>query len=144
LPLIQPEIFKNFVIPYNKKIISFVRREFKTPPPSVIMGGDTATLVDFMLEANVSLIAADFNANFDLIRGKTAQANTIVRGCVDPKMIERGDWKGLKHTINTLATKSRGMTNFVWGCGCVSYDTTKENLLQFKDLCLQVDNLRKS
>jgi len=42
----------------------------------------------------------------------------------------------LQESIDQLARKSRDMDNFVWGCGCVTYDTSAENLLGFKDMCL--------
>ena len=35
-----------------------------------------------------------------------------------------------------LAEKARGMANFVWGCGCVPYDTPVEHVRRFKQMCL--------
>ena len=50
-------------------------------------------------------------------------------------MIERGDWDGIQGMLDHLAEKARGMHNFVWGCGCVSYTTPEANVLRFKSLC---------
>jgi hypothetical protein len=102
------------------------------------MGGDTSRLIDFFIDAGTSLVAADFNTDFSFIRRRLAESgcSLVVRGCLDPKMIERGDWAGLDAAIEKLAGKARGMTNFVWGCGCVSYDTSRQNLLTFKEKCL--------
>ena len=49
---------------------------------------------------------------------------------------ERGAWLELAPAITTLARKARGMSNFLWGCGCVPYHTPPEHVLRFKDLCL--------
>ncbi len=143
LPLIMPHMFAHYVIPYNQRVIA-AAREYPTPPPSVIMGGDTAVLADFFLEAGASLMCADFNTNFDFIRRKTAGRPIIIRGCADPKMIERGDWKGIERTLARLAAGSQGMVNFVWGCGCVSYHTTPEQLLQFKQMCLDAASMARA
>ena len=135
LPLIDPSIFERFVVPWNRKVISAVRREFDTPPPAIIMGGDTAILIDFFLQAGTSLVAPDFNTDFDYVKARTKGRKIIVRGCVDPKMIERGQWDPLAEAIGTLGRKARGMKNFVWGCGCVSYNTPPEHVLRFKQMC---------
>ena len=136
LPLIDPRIFGAFVVPHNKRVIDAVAAEFATPPPAVIMGGDTAILMDFFIEVGTSLVVADFNTDFDFMRRKIADRPMIIRGCADPKVIERGDWEALAQSVDGLARKSAGMANFVWGCGCVSYDTPAEHLLRFKDMCL--------
>ncbi len=135
LPLINVDMFRDYVTPYNKVIVQAIKAEYTTPPPSVIMGGDVTLIGDFFLDMGVSLVAADYLADFSVLREKFDGTGTIVRGCVDPKMIERGDWDGLQRMIEQLAEKSEGMHNFVWGCGCVSYDTPAEHLLHFKSLC---------
>jgi uroporphyrinogen decarboxylase len=138
LPLISPDIFRDFVVPYNKKVIAEVRKNYRTPPPAVIMGGNTSLLIDFFIDARASLVAADYNTDFPFIRRRIEESgsNLVVRGCLDPKMIERGDWENLGPAILKLVEKARGMHNFVWGCGCVSFDTTRKNLLIFKEKCL--------
>lgn len=136
LPLISPEIFGEYVVPYNKRVIDHVRANFQTPPPAVIMGGNTAILMDYFIAVGTSLVVADFNTDFDFMRDKTKGREMLVRGCVDPKAIERGDWELIGSSIEKLAEKSKGMKNFVWGCGAVSYNTSVENLLKFKELCV--------
>lgn len=134
-PLINADIFREYVTPYNKALVQAIKVEYATPPPAVIMGGDVTLLGDLFLDMGVSLVAADYLADFSVLREKFGGTGTIVRGCVDPKMIERGDWEGLQRMLEQLAEKSQGMNNFVWGCGCVSYNTPEEHLLHFKSLC---------
>jgi len=136
IPLIDPRIFGSFVVPYNKRVIDAVRAEFTTPPPAVIMGGDTAILMDFFIEAGTSLVVADFNTDFEFMRSRIAGRPMIIRGCADPKVIERGQWEALARSVEALASKSAGMANFIWGCGCVSYDTPTEHFCRFKEMCL--------
>ncbi len=137
LPLITVDIFRDYVTPHNKRIVQSIKREHTTPPPAVIMGGDVTLIGGFFLDMGVSLIAVDYLADFAKLRANFDGTNTIVRGCVDPKMIERGDWDGLERMLDHLAEKSQGMHNFVWGCGCVSYATPPEHLLRFKALCAE-------
>lgn len=135
IPLIDPPTFGTYVVPYNKRIIQMILSEFRTPPPSLIMGGNTAKLMDHFIEAGTSLVVADFNTDFDFMRTKTAGRRMMVRGCVDPKLIEKADWPRIEEQAAKLATKARGMNNFVWGCGAVSYGTKPEDLLRFREIC---------
>ena len=136
MPLIDPSIFAAFVVPYNRQVIQAVRAEFGTPPPAIVMGGDITLLIDFFLEADSGLVVCDYLADFNLIRRRTAGRPIMVRGCVDPKLIERGDWHELEAAIATLARKAAGMPTFLWGCGCVPYHAPRGHVLRFKELCL--------
>jgi len=136
IPLIDPPTFGTYVVPYNKRVMSVLRKEYKTPPPQLIMGGNTATLMDHFIEAGTSLVVADFNTDFDFMREKTADQEMIVRGCVDPKLIEKAAWSEIEEQATRLAEKAQGMRNFVWGCGAVSFNTTVETLKRFKEICM--------
>lgn len=149
IPLITPAMFGAYVVPYNKRIIAMVRswhgrpaREHgqdahatELPPPAVIMGGNTARLMDYFIECGTSLVVADYNTDFEFMRQKTAGIKMIVRGCADPKLIERADWPQIEAVVAKLAAKARGMRNFVWGCGAVSYNTAPADLLRYKSVC---------
>ncbi len=136
LPLIAPPIYEQYVVPYNKRVIDTVRAQYQTPPPAVILGGDTTRLIDLFIATGTGLIAADYLADIGFMRQKIGDREIIIRGCVDPKMIEWGDWAGLEQMVRKLADKAAGMTRYVWGCGCVSYDTPPEALLRFKEMTL--------
>jgi len=137
IPLIAPSMFGQYVVPYEKRIISMLRSSYRTPPPAVIMGGNTAQLMDHFIECGTSLVVADFNTDFVFMRSKTAGRRMIVRGCADPKLIERADWPRIEAVVARLAAKASGMRNFVWGCGAVSYNTAPDDLLRFKRICAE-------
>jgi uroporphyrinogen decarboxylase len=137
LPLITVDMFEQFVVPYNKPVLAAARGNGKNPPPALIMGGDTARLMHCFLEVGTALVVADYNTDFEVMRRETLGKRMIVRGCVDPKMISRGDWESIRTSLDALRAKAEGMRNFVWGCGAVSYETTAENLLRFKAMCLE-------
>jgi len=139
IPLIAPAMFGEYVVPYEKRIVSMIRGSYRTPPPAVIMGGNTARLMDHFIECGTSLVVADFNTDFVLMRSKTAGRKMIVRGCADPKLIERADWPRIEAVVAKLAEKASGMRNFVWGCGAVSYNTEPKDLLRFKKVCADAE-----
>jgi uroporphyrinogen decarboxylase len=139
LPLIDPTIFQDFVVPYHRRVIEAVRSRYQTPPPAVILGGDTARLIDFFLHTGAGLIAADYMTDFAFMRARIGKARMIIRGCVDPKLMEREDWSRLTPMIDQLARRAAGMARFAWGCGCVSYDTLPQSVLRFKQLALAAD-----
>jgi uroporphyrinogen decarboxylase len=135
VPLLDPGMFSRFVTPFNRRVIEAVRRDFDVPPPAVIMGGRVDKLIDILLASGTSVIVADHLTNFDLVRARVPTF-PVVRGCVDPKTIERGQWEEVERQVASLARKAEGMANFIWGCGCVSYLTTPEQVDRFKATCL--------
>ena len=137
IPLITSDIFAEYVVPYNRKVIEMIKRDYEVPPPAVIMGGDTAALMDHFIEVGTSLVVADYMTDLEFMKEKTRDINMIVRGCADPKMIEREQWDGVRTSIDGLARKKKGMNNFVWGCGCVSLDTSTDALMKFKKMCAE-------
>ena len=137
LLMISPEIFGEYVVPYNKRVVDVVKAGYDVPPPAVIMGGDTAKLMDHFIEVGTSLVVADYMTDFEFMKEKTRGHQMIVRGCADPKMIEWERWDGIAKSVKGLREKRGDMRNFVWGCGAVSYDTTTETLLRFKQMCLE-------
>lgn len=139
LPLITPDLFGEYVVPYNKRVIDMIKANYDVPPPAVIMGGNTAKLMDHFIEVGTALVVADYMTDFEFMKQKTKNVNMIIRGCVDPKMIERQQWEGIDKAMKMLAEKKKGMKNFVWGCGAVSYDTTTDALLKYKQMCLDAD-----
>ncbi len=139
LPLIDPGIFEEFVVPYERAIVESIRKGgYRTPPPAIIMGGNVTELVHFFVETGTALIAADYNVDFARMRRSLTerQSDIVVRGCVDPKLIEAGEWGPVQRAVELLAEKSQGMVRFVWGCGCVTYHTPAPHLLRFKEVCL--------
>jgi uroporphyrinogen decarboxylase len=135
LPLISPDVFGEYVVPCNRRIIETVRERYRTPPPAIIMGGDTSLLIDHFIESGTSLVVADFNTDFEFMMRRMGDRRMLIRGCVDPKQIERRQWDELGRSVDALAGKAAGMHNFVWGCGAVSYGTAPEDLLRFKEMC---------
>ena len=103
------------------------------------IGGDTTHLIDFFIATGTGLVAADYLADIAYMRERIGDTPIIIRGSVDPKMIERADWEGLDKMLNGLAEKAQGMARFVWGCGCVSYDTPPAYLMRFKEMTRAAD-----
>lgn len=139
LPLITPDIFAEYVVPYNKRVIAMIRSEYDVPPPALIMGGDTTKLMDLFVEAGAGLVAVDYLADLGRMMAKTRGHRMIIRGCADPKMIEREQWDEVEKSVAQLRKNRGDMRNFVWGCGAVSYDTRPEALLRLQELCLTAD-----
>lgn len=139
LPLITPDIFAEYVVPYNKRVIAMIRSEYDVPPPALIMGGDTTKLMDLFIEAGAGLVAVDYLADLGLMMAKTRGYKMIIRGCADPKMIEREQWDEVEKSVARLREKRGDMRNFIWGCGAVSYNTRPEAVLQFKAMCRKAD-----
>ena len=63
-------------------------------------------------------------------------AGMLLLGWWSKRQVRNREGYLLGESVRTLDRKARGMKNFVWGCGCVSYNTPREHVLRFKDMCL--------
>ena len=64
-------------MPYNKRVIDMIKSDYDVPPPAVIMGGDTAKLMDHFIEVGTSLVVADYMTDFEFMNENTSR--TIIR-----------------------------------------------------------------
>ena len=130
-PLISPKIYKEHILKWEGHQIA----ELKTRGLSnigLISGGNTTPIVDQMLTTGTSLIMADYNCDLKYFKEKAEEAGVILRGCIDSKLLEKGSREDIYNATNKVLDIGSTSKKFVIGCGVVSYNTPKNQLLLFK------------
>ena len=89
LPLVSPSIYKEFVMPYEKELIRYIKSKTAAAVPLVI-GGDTTLILDDILETGTTLLVADYNADIEAFVKKASKADLLLRGNIDPKLYKKG------------------------------------------------------
>jgi len=128
LPLVSPAMYREFAMPYEAGLIGFIKDIGEASAPLVI-GGDTAPIVDDIISTGTTLLVADYKTDLSLFIRKAACRNLTVRGNIDPKLIERGPVDEIvRHAMN-MTDKAGGYDGFVLGTGVLPYNTPMENVL---------------
>jgi uroporphyrinogen decarboxylase len=131
LPLVSPSIYKEFVMPYEKELIRYIKSKTAAAVPLVI-GGDTTLILDDILETGTTLLVADYNADIEAFVKKASKADLLLRGNIDPKLVQKGTEKEIIHELKRILNRVNGYPKFVLGTGVIPYDTPTENLLVIK------------
>lgn len=131
-PLISPTIYKNLVMPYEKELISYIKDQGITYVPLVI-GGDTSSILDDMLETGTSLLISDYKADISYFIDKAKEKNMTIRGNIDPKLVEKGPKEEIIKQLENMLEKVKDYDKFVVGTGVLSYNTPSENIIAIRE-----------
>lgn len=131
-PLISPEVYREFVMPWEKELITHIKKQGIGSVPLVI-GGDTTSILDDMMSTGTTLIVADYKVDLGHYIKKASSKNLMLRGNIDPKLVERGPIDDILENAERILEKAKGYDRFVLGTGVIPYDTPPENVLAIKD-----------
>jgi len=138
-PLLSPDLFKKNVFQIEKDMIGELK-EMGLDHVGLISGGDTTEIAKYMVETGSSLLIADYNTDQKYYKELCAKKNILLRANIDPKIIERGVEEEIEDSVKKTINSCGDYNKFIIGCGVVSYNTTIENILMFKNI---VEKVRK-
>ncbi|HLV10610.1 MAG TPA: uroporphyrinogen decarboxylase family protein [Halanaerobiales bacterium] len=130
-PNLSPSLYNKFVFLEHKKLIRNLR-SCGLDNISLISGGDTTSIAKMLIKTGTSLLLADSNADLDYFMEISKEANIMLRGTVNPQIIEGGGEEKIREETKQLIEKGEKYGKFIVGCGVVSYSTSPKNLLKLK------------
>jgi uroporphyrinogen decarboxylase len=131
-PLISPDIYKEFVKPYEKELIQYIKGKGVAAVPLVI-GGDTTLIVDDIIETGTTLLVADYAVDIAYYVEKASGKNLLLRGNIDPKLVQRGPREEILKQTELILKRVNNYRKFVMGTGVIPYDTPSDNILLIKN-----------
>lgn len=131
-PLISPKIYRRYVKPYEKELISHIKSLDIHSAPLVI-GGDTTGIVDDILDTGTTLLVADYCVNMDLYLEKARRKDVILRTNIDPKLVEKGSLEEILCVVDKVMSIKNKYGKLVLGTGVVAYKTPVENIAGIKN-----------
>jgi uroporphyrinogen decarboxylase len=134
-PFLSDEMYSKFVFPVHKKIIkSFRRRGLKNI--GLIIGGDTDSFSSKLVQTGTSILIADFNTDQKNYKKIASQSGVVLRGNVDPTLLELGTTQELIESTNKVLKIGKPGGRFLLGTGVVPYGAKPENILTIKNLVM--------
>ena len=138
-PMLSPNLFRRVELPALKAVIQRGSAIMNDPLPCV-MGGDTAPIVDDLLETGtgylVNPIETDQEAFMKKIRDRT---DVRVRVNAAPVIMARGSRQEIRDEVERIFRIAAGRENVCLGTSALPYETPPENVLWVKELCEKVD-----
>ena len=134
-PLLSPEMFRRVELPALKSVIDRAASIVGHPVPCV-MGGDTAGILDAILETGtgyvVCPIETDQRAFMEKIWDRTevrVRVNTL------SEVMVHGTREQLRAEAQRIERLTAGRANVCMGTGALPYETPPENVLWLSEIC---------
>jgi len=135
-PLISPATFRKIALPPLVAMMNQIRK-MTVDPISCIIGGDTAPLVELMMEIGTGYVICPFETDQGLFMRKIERyPEVIVRINIDPNLLIRGDMGMLYAEADRVIALSKNRANVCIGTGVVPFETDPEVILKLKQYVL--------
>ncbi len=132
-PLLSPANFRRLELPALKALLGGMAEILGHPVPCII-GGDTAPILDAMLETGTSYVVAPYETNQEVFVRKIWDRTDIrIRVNTGSEIISRGPWEAIQADADRILRIVAGRPNVCMGTGALPYETPPENVLRLMD-----------
>jgi uroporphyrinogen decarboxylase len=132
-PLLSPALFRRVELPVLKQLLARMAEVLGHPVPCII-GGNTAPILDAMLETGTHYVVATFETDQKLFMQKIWDRTEIrVRVNMDVEVISRGPWQRIQADADRVIDLVRGRPNVCLGTGALPYETPPDSVLRLRE-----------
>jgi uroporphyrinogen decarboxylase len=133
VPFLSGRMYAKRVLPVHQKMMSAFRAKGITNI-GLIIGGDTTTFSQHLVKTGTSILIADYSADLQKIKDIAGEAGVVLRGNVNPKLLEQGTKEELLQAGTRVLNQGKAGGRFLLGTGVVPYHAKPERLLELKRL----------
>ncbi|MDR0869599.1 MAG: hypothetical protein LBN39_02285 [Planctomycetaceae bacterium] len=132
-PMLSPRLFKLAELPALKKILGGMAALIGRPIPCII-GGNTVSIVELMLETGTSYLVCPVETNQPAFLEKVKDRLDVqIRINCDHRIISRGTQDEIRQEADRVIALCRSRPNSVLGTGALPYEAVPENVLYIRN-----------
>ncbi len=125
-------MFRRIELPALRAILEGMAEVLGHPVPCII-GGDTAPILDAILETGTTYVVAPYETDQRVFIEKIWHRTDVrVRVNTDVEIVSRGPWARIQAEADRIARLVRGRPNVCMGTGALPYETPPENVLRLR------------
>jgi uroporphyrinogen decarboxylase len=132
-PLLSPSLYRKIVLPATAAVVSYFRRDLGVPLVPYIIGGDTAVLLDAILETGTNNVLCDFNADLAAFVDRLSGTDILLRANIDPCLILAGPPAAVAARARRVLEIGRRHPGFLLGTGILPYDIPPDNVVAVRE-----------
>ncbi|MFZ5517338.1 MAG: uroporphyrinogen decarboxylase family protein [Candidatus Zhuqueibacterota bacterium] len=122
-PLISPRMFQDVELPALKSMLEETERMIGHPMACII-GGDTAPVLDFILETGSKYVICPSETNQPTFMQKMENhPEVVVRINMDPGILVSGNLRQIHQEVDRVMSLAAGRENVCIGTGVLPYET---------------------
>ena len=138
-PLLSPALFQRVELPVLQTLLARMAELLGQPVPCII-GGNTAPILEAMLETGTRYVVAPFETDQALFLRKIWERTEIrVRVNLDAQAVARGPWERLQAEADRVLGLVRGRANVCLGTGALPYETPPEHVLRLREYVSRIE-----
>ena len=132
-PMLSPKQFRAIELPALKKLLGGMREIIGRPIPCVI-GGNTAPIVEAMLETGTNYLVCPFETTQEAFLKKVEHRLDVqIRINADLRIVASGTKEQICTEADRVLALCRQRPNSCLGTGALPYETNPENVLSMMD-----------
>ncbi|VGO17795.1 hypothetical protein PDESU_06397 [Pontiella desulfatans] len=132
-PMLSPDQFRAIELPALQETMRRISEVTGTPVPCII-GGNTAPIVDAMLETGTGYLIAPFETDQELFLQRVAQREDVrIRVNIDLRLVASGSHAEIEAEADRVLALIGDRPNVCLGTGALPYETEPDNVIHLMD-----------
>lgn len=132
-PLLSPRQFRELELPPLRELLQAIESVTGKPAPC-IMGGDTAPIVDDIMETGTRFVICPAETDrTTFLQRMEPYPEVAVRINLAPRSYVKGTREEILQAVDEVIALAAGRPNILLGTGAVPYETPPENILLIRD-----------
>jgi len=132
-PLLSPKLYRRIVLPPTRSLVAYFRRDLGVPLVPYIIGGDTALLLDAILETGTNNVLCDFRADLAAFVDRLRGTDILLRANLDPRLLLTAPPAAVKARAREVLDIGRRHPAFLLGTGILPYDMPPGQVLAVRE-----------
>jgi len=121
-PLVSPSLYRKLILPPTAAVIRALKNALEIPLVPYIIGGDTAGILDAIVETGTNNILCDFRADLGRFVDRLKNLPLLVRANLDPRFLLTASGPDIQAKTRELLAAGRRHPGFMLGTGILPYD----------------------
>ena len=138
-PLLSPQQFRDIELVPLKEIVEQTAAVVGHPVPC-IMGGDTAPILDYILQTGTRYVCCPVGTDQKLFMEKMrAHPDVAVRINMDPRPMTSENFRAVQKEVDRVLELAKNSGNVCIGTGCLPFETDPQVVLRTRQYVLSRD-----
>ena len=99
----------------------------------LIIGGDTTSILEDLLETGAGQLLCDAGADLALFAKRCREKKRALRVSVDARLVHNGRPDEIREEAGRILGVLAGQLGLLFGCGVVAYDCDPRNVLALRE-----------
>jgi uroporphyrinogen decarboxylase len=132
-PLVSPALYREIVLPPTAAVVRHFRSDLGVPLVPYIVGGDTAILLDLILETGTNNVLCDSKADLTTFAARLQGKDVLLRANLDPRFLLASPLDAIEARVRAVVAVGRRHPGFMLGTGILPYDLPFEKAIAVRE-----------